>query len=125
MINCGDTFYASDDEDVEPHLQVIITPPHEGDVITTSITTKHRKSETLVILKAGDHPFIRWDSVVSYRHSYIRKVNDIEVAIRDGLASRREPISDTLLRKIRMGLRDSDFTPNGVRSFYLDLNIQD
>jgi hypothetical protein len=29
------------------------------------------------------------------------------------------------LKRIRLGLKDSDFTPNGVRRYYLDLNIPD
>jgi hypothetical protein len=125
MLSCGDTFYASDDEDVEPHLFVIITPPHEGDVITVSVTTRRQKSEALVILKVGDHPFIKWESVVSYRHAQIRKLKQLEAAIDSGLAAKREPISGSLLRRIRMGLMESEFTEYGVLHFYLDLKISD
>ena len=123
MIDCGDTFYASDDEDVEPHLHVVVTPPHNGEVVTVSITTLHKKSETLVVLNVGDHPFIKWKSVMSYRNSRIRTVADIDTAVQDGLATKKEPVSSELLRRIRMGLRDSEFTPNGVRHFYLELRI--
>jgi hypothetical protein len=71
MLNCGDTFYAGDDEDIEPHLYVVVTPPRQGEVITVSITTKHECSESLVVLRVNDHPFIKWDSVVSYRFAAI------------------------------------------------------
>src|SRR5437667_4472522 len=125
MLNCGDTFYAGDDEDVEPHLQVVVTPPHHGEVITVSITTKHACSESLVVLRVNDHPFIKWDSVVSYGYAAIRKVADIESAIHNGRAAKRDPISPHILRKIRMGLNDSEFTPNGVRHFYFDLSIEE
>lgn len=39
-------------------------------------------------------------------------------------AKMREPVSPELLRRIRAGLRDSDFTPNGVRHFYGSLGIE-
>lgn len=123
MINCGDTFYASDDEDSEPHLQVVITPPTEGEVVTVSITTRRKRSETLVQLHLGDHPFIKHDSVVAYAYARIRTVEEIETAIQGGTARKREPVSSQLLKRIQSGLIDSDFTPNGVRRFYLELNL--
>jgi mRNA-degrading endonuclease toxin of MazEF toxin-antitoxin module len=64
MLSCGDTFYAGDSDDDEPHLNIIITPPEAGEVITVPVTTKRRHSETLVELVVGDHPFIKWSSVI-------------------------------------------------------------
>jgi len=125
MLNCGDTFYAGDTEDDEPHLSVIITPPSEGEVVTVTVTTRRRKSETLVRLKVGDHPFIKHESVISFFYSRIRSVDDIESAIQSGTATLREPVTPELLKRIRRGLLDSDFTPNGVRHFYRSLAIEE
>ena len=125
MLNCGDTFYAADTEDDEPHLCIVITPPEVGDVVVVSITTRRRKSETLVCLNVGDHPFIKHPSVIAYAYSRIRSVDEIELALKSGNAKTREPVSPELLRRIRAGLRDSDFTPNGVRHFYNSLEIED
>jgi len=125
MLNCGDTFYAGDTEDDEPHLSIIITPPSEGEVVTVTVTTRRRKSETLVPLHVGDHPFITHESVISFYYSRIRSVDDIESAIRNGTATVREPVTQDLLKRIRRGLLDSDFTPNGVRHFYRSLGIED
>jgi hypothetical protein len=121
MLSCGDTFYAQDSEDEEPHLQVIITSPEEGEVITVPVTTKRRHSETLVQLAIGDHPFIKWQSVISYAYARIRTVEDIEGSLNCGKANPREPVSPELLKRIRMGLKDSDFTPNGVRRYFASL----
>lgn len=123
MLNCGDTFYAADTEDDEPHLCIVITPPEAGDVVVVSVTTRRRKSETLVCLEVGDHPFINHPSVIAYAYSRIRSVDEIELAIKSGNAKMREPVSSKLLRRIRAGLRDSDFTPNGVRHFYNGLGL--
>ncbi len=118
MLVCGDTFLAGETEDDEPHLWVVITPPKDDEVITVSVTTQRRHSETLVKLKDGDHPFIRHDSVVAYAYSRIRTVEDIEAAITAGTAKRREPMSKEIVDRIRAGLLDSDFTPNGVRRYF-------
>lgn len=125
MLNCGDTFYAADTEDDEPHLCIVITPPEAGDVVVVSVTTRRRKSETLVRLEVGDHPFIKHSSVIAYAYSRIRSVDEIELAIKSGNAKMREPVSSELLRRIRAGLRDSDFTPNGVRHFYNGLGLEE
>jgi len=125
MLSCGDTFYAGDSEDDEPHLSVVITPPDQGEVITVTITTKRQRSESLVKLNVGDHPFIKWQSVVNYAYARIRTVEEIETAIQSGNAKQREPVTEELLKRIRLGLRDSDFTPNGVRHFYNTLEIEE
>src|ERR1700674_5790045 len=109
MLNCGDTFYAGDTEDDEPHLSVIITPPDEGEVVTVTVTTLRLRSEKLVRLNKADHPFIRHESVIAYSYSRIRAVDEIESAIQSGNATLREPVTPELLKRIRMGLRDSDF----------------
>lgn len=74
-----------------------------------------------MVLQAGEHPFIQHPSVIAYAYSRIRTVDAIETAITNGAAKKREPASPALLKKVRAGLLDSDFTPNGVRHFYLDV----
>jgi hypothetical protein len=121
MFTCGDTFLAGEEDDQDLHLWIIVTPPYQGEVVTVSVTTKRRTSETLVVLPGGCHPFINRDSVISYGYSKIRFVSDIEAAVQNGTAKKREPVSPELLKRVQTGLRDSDFTPNGVRHFYKDV----
>jgi len=118
MLNQGDTFLTGDEQDDTLHLWIILTPPSEGEVVTVSVTTKRRRSETLVQLHAGDHPFIVHDSVIAYGYARIRTVEEIERAIATGAAKLREPVTPELLARVRNGLLDSDFTPNGIRHFY-------
>jgi len=121
MLECGDTFLTGDDEDEGYHLWIVVTPPSEGEVVTVSVTTLRKRSEKLVVLQSGEHPFIEHPSVIAYAHSRIRTVEAIETAITNGAAKKREPASPVLLKKVRAGLTDSEFTPNGVRNFYLDV----
>lgn len=121
MFNCGDTFLAGEEDDQDLHLWIIVTPPSDGEVVTVSVTTRRRTSETLVVLSGGCHPFIKHDSVISYGYSKIRFVSDIEAAVQDGTAKKREPVSSEILKRAQSGLIDSDFTPNGVRRFFKDV----
>jgi len=121
MLNCGDTFLTGDEEDQDLHLWIIISPPSEGEVVTVSVTTKRKRSESLVVLRPGDHPFIAHDSVIAYSYSRVRPVDDIETALLNGTAKKREPVSEQLLKRVQAGLLDSDFTPNGVRHFFREV----
>lgn len=117
MVSCGDTFLTGDGSE-DFHLWIIITPPTEGEVVTVCMVTAHKKSERLVVLSVGDHPFIKHESVIAYRWSTIRAVDDIESAFLTNAAKRREPISEALLKRLQAGLLDSEFTPNGVLHYY-------
>jgi len=64
---------------------------------------------------------ITHESVISYSYSKIRFVSDIETAVKNGFAKKREPVSSELLKRVQNGLIDSDFTPNGVRHFYKEV----
>jgi len=117
-LKCGDTFLTGDGNEDNFHLWVVLTSPNEGEVVTVCLVTAHKRSERLVVLYKGDHPFIQHESAIAYRFSQIRLVEDIQELLRSGAAKPRDPVSLELLQKIRAGLLDSDFTPNGVRAYY-------
>jgi hypothetical protein len=118
MLASGSCFLAGEDDDEKLHLRVVVTDPTpSGEVVVVSITTRRARSEPLVILNPGDHPFIQHESVVAYRYSEITSLAVIEQAIQSKKAKERETVAAELLRRIQRGLLDSDFTPNGVRYF--------
>jgi mRNA-degrading endonuclease toxin of MazEF toxin-antitoxin module len=116
MLRPGDTIPAGS-EDAPLHLWVVITQPLAGEVAVVSITTKRARSETLVTLRSGGHPFIQHDSVVAYAYAAIQQVEAIERALESGRAIRREPLAPELLARVQAGLLDSDRTPNQVRAY--------
>jgi hypothetical protein len=118
MLACGDTFLSGDDEYEDYHLNVVLTPPNEGELITVSITTLRRLSERLVTLQPGDHPFITRPSAVAYSFARIRRVVDIEAALEADNAKAREPATGALLAKIQAGLLESEHTPHGIKQLY-------
>jgi hypothetical protein len=121
MLNCGDTFLTGDGEEDNFHLWIVITPANEGEVVTVCVVTAHKRSERLVVLNQGDHSFIQHESVIAYHYSKIRTVPDIEELLNKGIAKKRDPVSPELLKRIRAGLVESDFTPNGVRAYYSEV----
>lgn len=121
-MKAGDTFLAGRDEDEKLHLRIVVTAPNaDGEVAVVSVTTRRNRSETLVVLQAGDHPFIQHESVIAFAYAEISSVARIEQTIASGAARSREPVAAALLKRIQAGLLDSDFTPNGVRQFARDV----
>jgi mRNA-degrading endonuclease toxin of MazEF toxin-antitoxin module len=116
--NCGDTFFIEDEDGYERHLWIIVTPPTKDEMVVVNVTTRRQRSETLVELHKGDHPFITRDSVISYAYAKIINVEEIESAIKNGTAEKSSPASATLLSRAQAGLIDSDRTPNGVKHYY-------
>ena len=118
-MNCGDTFIIEDEDGAKEHLHVVLTSPSMADeVITASISTRRRWSESLVCLQVGEHPWITAESVVAYRYAAIRTCSAITAAVADGKARTKEKASPELVKKILAGLVDSDFTPPAVRAYY-------
>jgi hypothetical protein len=118
MIHCGDTFFLEDEDGYDSHLWIVVTPPKDGEVAIVCVTSERIHSETTVRLKVGDHPFLRHASVISYRHSRVTTVEEIEKNVKNGIAKSLAPASDALVKRAQSGLVDSDFTPNGVRYYY-------
>lgn len=123
MLNCRDTFLMGLEDEQDLHLRIIVNSPTEnGEVVLVSVTTKRKKSELLVQLTVGDHPWLRHDSVIAYRYSIITDVTKIENALHNGYAVMQAPVSPQLLKRAQRGLLESDFTPNEVRYFFQSIS---
>ena len=122
MLRCGDTFLAGDEGSESLHLHIVATPPNiDGEVLLLSVTTRQRFSDTTVILKPGDHPFIRHDSVIAYNYARVRLVRELEVSIQSKRDLMRTPLKTEVLKLVQEGVLESDFTENGVKHFYKEV----
>src|SRR5258708_17208766 len=115
MIACGNTFLIEDEDGYDCHLCIVITPSGYGEVVIVSVTTERTRSEMLVRLKKGDHPFIEHDSVITYAYSTVTTVQEIDTAVKNGTAMPRPNASAKLLQRAQDGLLESDRTPNWVK----------
>lgn len=121
MITCGNTFLIEDEEGYNCHLCIVITPADCGEVVIVTITTERSKSEILVRLNKGDHPFLEHPSVISYTYSRVTTVEEIEMGIRNGTAIPRADASPKLLQRAQSGLIESDRTPRWVKLRYREI----
>lgn len=121
MITCGNAFLIEDEDGYDCHLCIVITPPSYGEVVIVSVTTKRARSEMLVCLKKGDHPFLEHDSVISYAYSRVTTVEEIERAVKNGTAVPRTDASAKLVQRAQDGLIESDRTPTWVKQRYKEI----
>jgi len=121
MITCGNTFLIEDEDGYNCHLCVVITPPDCGEVVIVTITTERAKSETLVRLNKGDHPFLEHPSVISYLYSKVTTVEEIETAVKNGTAIPRADASPKLVQRAQSGLIESDRVPRWVKLRYREI----
>jgi hypothetical protein len=119
MAGYGDTFIYNDEYDDVGHLHVIITNPDKyGRVVTVSVTSRHKKSDAMVPLEIGDHPYITHSSVVTFAYAKVRTLSEIDAVIANGDADAKEPMDEKFLRRCRSGISESEFTPYEVVEFY-------
>lgn len=76
-----------------PHLWIIITDPNPESNLCAivSVTTLRNGKDQTVILKVGDHPFIRHESTISYGDAMIVDAKRLENEIAAGLAIPHAP----------------------------------
>lgn len=94
------------------HLWFVLTDPEgsPGRCVGAMLTTRRRHSDTTVILRLGDHPFIKHESTVDFGKLEFLKVSKLHHAIEIGQCYSREDMSADLLRKVRAGLLSSPRT---------------
>lgn len=118
-MKCGDTFLMpAPGGNATPHLWVVITEPDPVSNLCAivSVTTLRNSKDQTVILRAGDHPFIRHDSTIFYGDGMIVSAARIDNEIAAGLALRREPCTPSTLHLVQSGVTASPFTrPKFVR----------
>jgi len=114
----GDTIlFRSSFWELTRHLYVVVTPP-DGDpprVVIVGFTTKHRTSDTTVVLRPRHHPFFDRETVANYAHASIRSVEALKERIEDGIAEAHEPFSEDDLKLIQQGILQSRRTPHDIQ----------
>ncbi len=108
-MDCGDTFLMpAPGGAATPHLWIIVTQP---------VTTLRNSKDQTVILRAGDHPFIRHDSTIFYGDAMIVDARRLEAEIAAALALVRETCPPATLKLVQDGVAASPFTRPKVLRF--------
>lgn len=123
MLRCGDTFLIPKKVDQVEHLWIILTEPdpRTREAACVNISTLRDSSEKTVILRVGDHKFVRHDSVIFYADARILDLSKVEELLNkpQGLfvCSIHDPCSPDLLKKVQEGLLKSRRVKKEIKEF--------
>jgi len=116
IIEAGKTIFIFSSE--RAHLWFVLTNPDANDhVIAVMVCSIRDFSDTTVILKEGDHPFIRHDSSVEYSIAKFLKVSKILSEMNKNKCHLEEDMSRKLLERVQKGLLDSPYIVNMIRDY--------
>ena len=125
MLQCGDAFLDGDDVEEDYHLHIVATKPSvDGYVVVVSISTIYRFADRTVVLSAGDHPWLRHESFVAYNFATLKKVPDIEARLLQRPSMRKDRCTEGLLKRVQLGVIESEQTENGVKNFCREIYPQ-
>lgn len=115
----GDAFQIDDGEGKRSHLRIVISAPlPDGSLITVNCTTRKQGSDASCILQAGDHPFIRHETVIAYEHTRalpLAMQTRIDAAVPPACVH-HAPVSPAVLQRIQSGALISDETPQKLQA---------
>lgn len=102
---------------------VVIDPvilPHAGGhpiVVLVNFTSIRDNApyEDACVVQAGEHPFIRHRSYVTYRYARIESVERIKDLLKKGVFVEKEPCSPELLEKILQGALKSKLISREIK----------
>ena len=112
-MNAGDTFFEPGDGG---HLWMVLsTEAQDGTVALANLTThdpdrRRLCSEQCIVIRRGEHPFVRHDSCVYYDDAYLAPTYWIQRGVEEGTNRLSEPLSAQLLARVRQGALDSPLT---------------
>ncbi len=92
-------------------------PDSDGRFAVVSFTSLKGAKDQTVIIRAGEHPFVRWDTCAAYGLAEITAQRWLEQSLSEGRAELREDVSSQLLVLLVDGFLASEFTKERVREF--------
>ena len=85
------------------HLSIILTEPNStGQVVVVTVTSLKdaEGQQPECVLHAGDHPFIRHDSVVGFKQAEARNYKDIIERQLNGTFIHKEPLEPAVFGRV-------------------------
>lgn len=109
-----------------PHLWVILTKPDKvsSEIVIVNLTTKRDYSDTTVVLKKGDHPFVNHPTVINFADARLVKIDVLKKAVESGRFRANKPFVPSVLKIIQEGLIKSPHTPKKIKNYCLQISNQ-
>src|SRR5262245_36827970 len=123
-MEAGFTFLIARKE-VDDHLWVIASDPKAdpGQVLIVSLTTARSYKEQVCIIEGGEHPWVRHRTCVNYEDSKVVSLDKLYTLKDSGLLQLQEPLTPSLLRRIRDGAAVSRRIPLDNRQVLIDQGL--
>ena len=115
-MSLGDTFLNLN-PDSPVHLWIIASnPTADGHIVILNLTTRVQGCDETCIVHAGEHVFVKHDSVVAYQRGQLIPTSVLGLMKRMGCYRSMEPLSRELLKRVQQGALDSAFAPPKVQN---------
>jgi hypothetical protein len=110
--------YPLNDDNQCEHLWIVATEPNSAGLFAiASFTSLKGAKDQTVILRKDEHPFLKWDTCISYAQAEIMSVGQLEGYIRCGRARLHQNATPELFQLVLAGFNASGATKNRVRNF--------
>ena len=107
----GWTFLIPSGPNKKNHLFFVLNHPDDNtDAVLASLSSMHRRADRTCVLRPGDHPFIRHESYIDYRHCRTDCLIHSSKMLESGYWIRCEKAADQLVERIVDGARRSEHT---------------
>ncbi len=106
------------------HLHVVLTGPNaNNEVVVVSITTRRGKSDCTTILKSGEHPFIKHDSVIAYSAAKIYSIKHLETVLSLESYVIEEDMDKVVLKRIQDDAANARHMTRSIRNTWYEFDI--
>ena len=108
--------------DDKRHLRIVITNPDaEFNQVVVSVTTLKcpNVQDCSCVLRAGDHEFIKHDSIVDYKRTIIMSSVEIFNGINQGILIDKPDVEPEILEQIINAAKQSRYIPHEIKSMIL------
>ena len=120
-MKAGDTFLLLDRHTGVRHLYVVLSDPEQSSdqIFIVMVSTRGDGKEECCVLRVGDHPFLKHDSVVVYRipPAELVSLSQLDQWKTDGRLTQGKnhtPVTDAVLERMRQGYSQSRYCTDRV-----------
>jgi hypothetical protein len=98
------------------HLWIVVSlPTAESHVVLVSFTTRRWNSDTSCVVQAGEHPWVKHETVVEYEKARVFDPPTQQKVLANKMLRPQADVSLTLLTRIQEGALRSDLTAQKIQ----------
>ena len=120
MLSVGSTFLIPTPSSSNEHLFIIVAIQEcSNTALLVNVATPKIGCDETCRLNVGEHPFLKWNSVIDYAYARITPISNLEYCLKTNTIKKDSPVSGQLLKKIQDGALASPSIPKRHLNFLL------